>query len=398
MNKQKHVGRLALGILSFFFISLASLYPVHAAIFWGRIHRHYVSPRALGMGDAFTAVADDYAAWFYNPAGLSRLKEHQINLSIDASLSDSFSKFFSELTEASKLPQSQQFNAYYSILTQNYGNNFGARLGLFQGVWAAPGWAVAVIPADITMDMTVVNQAFPTLGIRFFGDTTLALSYAKRVLSDDWGGKVDWGVTVKGVHRAYMNLDFNAIDLALNSNVLDKQNLSAGYAFDLDYGILYSPFLSDEGWQGWLHAARPTFSFVIRNILGGEFQQSSSVGGNNSSQRPEPLYRTFDFGSRWEYPEWSIFRGRGVLDVRHIGHPQWTLRKGLHLGFEFDWDIASWWRGQYRFGLGQGYLSAGASALFAIFRLDLVTFGEELGVEPYTKENRVYMVRMNLDF
>ncbi|MCX7675308.1 MAG: hypothetical protein N2Z70_05700, partial [Bdellovibrionaceae bacterium] len=208
----------------------------------------------------------------------------------------------------------------------------------------------------------------------------------------------DRGVTIKGVHRAYMNLDFNALDLALNSNVLDKQNLSAGYTLDLDYGILYSPFLSDDGWQGWLQLARPTFSFVARNILGGEFKQASSLGGNNSNQRPEPLYRTFDFGSRWEYPEFSIFRGRGALDLRHIGHPQWTLRKGLHLGFEFDWDIASWWRGQYRVGLGQGYLSAGASALFAVFRLDLVTYGEELGVEPYTKENRVYMVRMNLDF
>jgi hypothetical protein len=32
------------------------------------------SVRALGMGDAFTAVADNEAAMFYNPAGLARVR------------------------------------------------------------------------------------------------------------------------------------------------------------------------------------------------------------------------------------------------------------------------------------------------------------------------------------
>jgi hypothetical protein len=34
------------------------------------------------MGDAFVAVANDYTALFYNPAGLARREDGQINLSL----------------------------------------------------------------------------------------------------------------------------------------------------------------------------------------------------------------------------------------------------------------------------------------------------------------------------
>jgi hypothetical protein len=35
------------------------------------------------MGDAFVAVANDYNALFYNPAGLARLESGEVNLSMD---------------------------------------------------------------------------------------------------------------------------------------------------------------------------------------------------------------------------------------------------------------------------------------------------------------------------
>ncbi len=40
-----------------------------------------VSPRAVGMGEAFLAVADDASATYYNPAGLGLLRERQLLLS-----------------------------------------------------------------------------------------------------------------------------------------------------------------------------------------------------------------------------------------------------------------------------------------------------------------------------
>jgi hypothetical protein len=58
----------------------AALHPAHAV----RGPR-YLSGRALGMGDAFVALSDDYNALYYNPAGLARL-----NTPLDAGMSLKF--------------------------------------------------------------------------------------------------------------------------------------------------------------------------------------------------------------------------------------------------------------------------------------------------------------------
>ena len=86
------------------------------------------------------------------------------------------------------------------------------------------------------------------------------------------------------------------------------------------------------------------------------------------------------------------------MDFKNILHPAWTFKKGLHLGFEFDWTMFSWWRGQYRVGLNQGYLTAGLSAMFAIFNLDLLTYAEDIGTANIPVENRNYEVRMSFNF
>ena len=46
-----------------------------------------VGARALGMGSAFTAVANDSTAAFWNPAGLAKLKNHEASF-MHANLSD----------------------------------------------------------------------------------------------------------------------------------------------------------------------------------------------------------------------------------------------------------------------------------------------------------------------
>ena len=48
---------------------------------------HGVGARALGMGGAFVAVADDATATYWNPAGLTKVKKH----SFSAMYSDTFS-------------------------------------------------------------------------------------------------------------------------------------------------------------------------------------------------------------------------------------------------------------------------------------------------------------------
>lgn len=86
------------------------------------------------------------------------------------------------------------------------------------------------------------------------------------------------------------------------------------------------------------------------------------------------------------------------MDFRDLGHPNANFRKSLHLGFEFDWTVKNWWKGAYRVGLNQGFFTAGLSAKFACFNLDLVTYGEDVGTYSTPLENRMYSTRLNLNW
>ena len=71
-------------------VLLTSIFPAHVAL--AEVDFDYlhgsdlgigIGARAIGMSGAFTAVADDASAVFWNPAGLAQLTDNQIFLSGD---------------------------------------------------------------------------------------------------------------------------------------------------------------------------------------------------------------------------------------------------------------------------------------------------------------------------
>lgn len=367
------------------------------------IHRHYQSQRALGMGGAFTAVADDYNALFYNPAGLARLEEGQINLSLEAGFSaEQMQKLFSDIDSASKSSNdaNDKLNAMNQVLSAAYGKQYSVRLGLLEAIWARPGFGFGFIPADFTMDVKVHNNVAPALNLRAFADTTLALGYGSPIKTEMLFGKLSWGVTTKFVNRGYTNKQVNAFDLTRDPEIFGKKDLRWGYTADVDLGVLYSPVIPTEGFWSIFTWARPTFGFVGRNLVDSGFEKA--IPGQNEEgvtiEPPEKLHRVFDFGTKWELPAFWIFSWRVAADAQDLGHPNVNFRKSFHLGAEFDWKVSSWWRGQYRIGANQGYPSLGASFLLGVLKLDVLTYGEDVGSFDSPKENRMYMVKTNLDF
>lgn len=361
------------------------------------IHHHYQSPRAMGMGDGFVAVANDYSALFYNPAGLAKLEDGQIDMSMDLAISSDYISMYNDIQNAGKTQgtEAQKTQAYVELLQKNYGKSFSLRTGLFQGIWVRPNWGVAILPADLTMDLNIHNQAFPSLSARTYLDTSFVYGYGQDIRNEMIPGRLSWGVSGKVIYRGFFSKDINSLDLVADSSLIRKEDLREGLTVDADLGVLYTPYISNSI----LKLARPTFGAVVRNVVETGFNQNLHLYNkdNVAGDAPEKLYRVLDVGSRWEYPSFWIFGGRGVLDVRDIGHPNFNMRKGLHAGLEFDWSMASWWKGQYRAGLNQGYLTAGASFLFSILRLDVATYGEDVGSFDNPYENRVYMAKFNID-
>lgn len=365
-----------------------------------RIHQQYQSPRALGMGNAFVAVANDYSALFYNPAGLAFRDSHEVNLSFDVSMTTAFSSFGKDISDASSTQGSEtdKQNAMFEAIQKQYGKSFGGRLTGPNGIWVGQGWGIGFIPLDVTLELTP-NQPV-SVNSTIYMDTTLAFGWAD-TLKDVENAKVSWGITGKMINRGYFSKSIDAIELAADSNFIKTSDLKEGYFIDADVGFLYKPHIpDDESIFTLFRLARPTFGAVVKNVVDADAVGSLKLMNKDASadSKPAKLTRVIDIGSRWEYPSMWIFGGRGALDIKNILHPAFSLRKGLHLGFEFDWTMTSWWKGNYRFGLNQGYLSAGLSAMFTWFNLDVVTYGEDVGTYKTPKENRMYLARFNMNF
>lgn len=365
-----------------------------------RIHQQYQSPRALGMGNAFVAVANDYSALFYNPAGLAFREDHELNLSFGVGATTDFSTFSKDIADASATQGSEtdKQNAVFSAIQKQYGKSFGGRFTGPNGIWVGPGWGIGFIPLDLSIELTP-NQPV-SISSTLYMDTTFGFGWAD-TFKDIENAKVAWGVTGKIINRGYFSKSVDAIELAADSNLVKTSDLKEGYFVDADIGFLYKPHIADDGSIfSILRLARPTFGAVIKNVIDADAVGSLGLLNKeaDASTKPGKLTRVIDIGTRWEYPSMWIFGGRGVMDVKNIMHPAFNLRKGLHLGFEFDWSVTSWWKGSYRVGLNQGYFTAGLSALFTWFNLDLVTYGEDVGTFNSPKENRLFLTRFSMNF
>jgi hypothetical protein len=356
------------------------------------IHQNYISTRAMGMGNAFTAVADDYNVLYYNPAGLAFLKQKDLNLKLEASGTPALLGFANELSDDLKKPEADQPNAINDTFTRNFGQNFNFR-PVIGGTLVKPGWGIGFIPLDLSMDLGIHQNLGPTLAVEAYQDSTLAFGYARKVggggaITD---GDLGVGVTGKLVYRGYVGKDLPAPEFVVNSDYFSKKDANEGLTADADIGALYKLHTPEHVYL------TPYFSAVARNVLDYGFKSNLHLIDPNS-QEPPKLGRRLDLGSKFEGRKfWNLVPSL-TCDVKDIGTDYWTWLKGLHVGAEVLWDVSWWLRGGYRIGMSQGYWTAGFSGTFAWFQLDLASWGEEMGTMNSRKENRRYALTASLDF
>ena len=366
-----------------------------------KIHQPYQSIRALGMGNAFSAVVNDNTAIFYNPAALARLTEGHVSITgIQAQLDPDILDFVDEVSSAGDQPGNEVQNII-DVIESKYGEHFGMRLNAFEWLWARPGWGVALVPLDFSLDIELDQAVGPALNVVAYQDLQVAFGYAKskKIFGDHL---LSFGATAKAVYRANIDKQLTAVELALDSDIVKESDFREGFTVDVDLGVLYTPkFGGESGFMKWVSNREPTFSFVVRNALDYGFGTNFNLL-NDDSGEPSKLERRFDVGGAFKLPDWWVWSSTLALDFRDIGHSNYTFEKGFHLGAEFKWKVASWFQGAWRVGLQQAfdlaYWTAGFTGQFAIFRLDLATFAEEVGTSNEPKDSRRYMLKMSVDW
>lgn len=308
--------------------------------------------RALALGGAFTAIADDPSTTYWNPAGLSELQKPSLLLM--------HSERFGDLVD-------RDFAAYVQPVDWNI---FGGRDG-------ALGFSVIRLGID---DIPVTDGLFDDLDtnddgvvdddevlglfslqdqIRFESDSELALllSYAER----------------KGEWRIGGSFKF------IRQSVSDYSSLGIG----IDLG-LYRPGL----WRGL--------------DIGLKLQDITTTYLSWSTGRNEIITPAVVPALAWRIPldGWRAqlllaasletrFDNRGAADQFSSG----SLSMNSHLGLEMGFSGRVFLRGGYDSGFDSEHMTAGAGFIFSRFHVDYAYGGDILGIDKSTSR-----ISMTVDF
>ncbi len=371
----------ALAFLAAFDFALADGAPDYT------IHQEYTSTRALGMGNAFVALADDHSALFYNPASLLFRDDKQLRLFLRAGLDKDILTFKDDVDGAGD--DAVKLNA---ALEKHYGEHLYFRAPTIGISRAKPKWAWAFIPVDVSVDLALHRSLMASVFVNAYVDSTLALGHAQPLKLQWLKDKVSFGWTAKLIHRLFYSDVIQAAQLAMpDEEIVNIDRAAEGLTLDGDIGFMYHVKRREGKWF------QPSVGVVVRNVLDYGFPVNFGIL-NDDPKEPPDLQRRLDAGIKFNAPAFWVFDPKITADIRDVGHDNWTWKKGFHVGTELAWKMRSWWKGYWSAGLNQGYPTLGFGACIGIFQLDIATWGEEVGTSDAPRESRRYILEASLDF
>jgi len=321
----------------------------------------YQGTRVLGMGGAFTAVADDYNALVYNPAGLTQLDGTAIDLlTVEGEVSDSARNLVDDLQAA----QGGTEAAAASLLRSHVGDHIRLRFNSFPNV-VNPHFGVGIL-GQATLDGDFRNQVNPVVNVDAKVDWGVTGAVAHKV-----SGDLSLGVGAKYVRREGLVRSFTTLDIA-SSNfdpLADVGNAESDVAFDLGalYHFSHLP-LSPAVGVAYLNAGDLDF---------GPFGSIPSQLNVGLSVRPK-------------IGPFSVTLAADFVDLTKNVGTDTDNRKRTNLGAE----VALWKFLAVRAGYHQDYFTAGATIDLWVLRIDVAAYSEELGAFGGQREDRRYIARV----
>ena len=332
----------------------------------------YKGVRPLGMGGAFTAVADDENAMFYNPAGLNKIEGFGgIGiLNPYAEISKNTLDFIKDVTDLSDADTDAEQTALASDLMDRWmGEHLRLRAGLFPNV-TVHNFGVGFL-GQAAFDFEVHNPlGSRTLDVRGAIDMALLVSGAYAFTVKDNPLRV--GLTAKMINRRLLDQQYSTFDLVQKDGIDLDDDLKSGNGIGVDLGAIYSFPVFLE----------PSVGIAIQNIadtkLGdaGKIEQQVNLGA--------AIYPPIGFG--------KLVLALDVMDFTHQLGSDNDLGKRLHLGVEYRLPIII----GIRAGLHQGYPSYGFTVDFWVLKLDYAYYTEEIGAFAGQRKDRRHVAQLQL--
>ncbi|MCM2279531.1 MAG: hypothetical protein NDJ89_15755 [Oligoflexia bacterium] len=349
---------------------LAALFTMSGAVRVARaepLRELYRGARAQAMGNAFTALADDEQAIFYNPAGLAGIQKHAIHYFVsDLEISRDIIGNYQSLSTISS-PSGDAMNAMM-------GKNTNGRAQLSPS-FVMPNFGVAIL-LDQQFAVMAKNQALPNITLGYQATN---------------GVQVAYGVSLLGGRRRNQNTDLR---LGVGGKVMWRRGgfrqIGLTQMLNLDADSLKAMFGSygrglgfDVGLQSVMQVnsrLQMNAGIALTEIGDMKFLSGADTQKGNLSAGVAFKYRLPQVGIALAY------------DYRHIlDDADW--RKKFHLGSEFQLPMLSLY-----FGLNQLKLSYGVAFDAWLVKVTALTYTEELGTTLGQDPERRFMLRLALKF
>lgn len=341
--------------------------------------------RPLAMGNAFVAVADDYNALFYNPAGLARLKDWDFEIfnptvTMSKSTRD-LAKKVQDLTSSNK----DSSSSGKSQQTKDTLNLFDTTSGAHQygSIGLTPHFVMKHFGIGIGLDVqaSMTFHRYPSADIELGPQVIAPIGLAFNFLED----RLSVGVGVKYRIKGGVDHEFSIQDIdALKKGSGDDKSqpdiedyVNGGSGLGADVGILFTPVKTME----------PTLGISITDVGGTPYKKYDVAG--TALGTPDQELASINVGMSLKPLQAGPLYLLTAIDMHGINLP-YSFSKKFNLGTELG--IGSFVKIQA--GLHHGYLTGGLQLDIGVFALRLATYAEEIGSVAGTNEDRRYALQI----
>jgi hypothetical protein len=339
----------------------------------------YETSRALGMGGACVAIADDQQALFCNPAGLGMQNEKAYSIANGFfERNDEYDKVDSHISALTSDDTAGSRNSNFNNLIEIMGKQGWQAFSNLAYYLGGTGFGMAVYYRE-SEHFAVSNPVNPSISSKVEKDTLLSGSIARsfnetqNLFNDRATGW--WGATMKFVSRKATDKTYFARDFAaLNESILRNTD-KAGATLDFDLGAIWQ---LNNAWK-------PTLGIFAGNILSSEF--SDDIG---------TLKRQLAVGASFRPLTGPPERNEKLLvaiDFWENGDDRSSLSK-FRMGAEFKLSRHFF----IQTGIRSGYFTGGAGITWNDWRFQASTYSEELGQNPGDDEDRRYSCSATWEF